>query len=207
MISKKERACIEFVVRIRVDKLLAKKRALSNVNIIKDSPLKFVFDVDKPRTNNTKTKFEIMILPFILALKILIIITFPLYFLIALMFHFFNTKRLKSKIKSIEDMDFVTHYVECKSLDSLWCMYGLDRNEYSDDRKLALLKTWIEILYGRLTFESLNLDELYKSMSSTGSRVNSASFSKYGCDRPTFTVMKPVDSLIRKLSRELPVYE
>jgi len=206
MISVKERACIESAAQIRIEKLLAVVNALSAVNIIKKSPLRFVFDVDKPCSNSPRTKLEVVILPFMLALKLFIVITFPLYFLLVYMLNSLDKKRLKDEIKSIENMAFVTYSVECKSLESLWCMYGLDRNEYSDDRKLVLLKNWIEILYGRLVLDSLSLDELYKSMSSTESRTNAAGFSELGFDRPTFTLMNPIDSLIRRLSDELPVY-
>jgi len=85
-------------------------------------------------------------------------------------------------------------------------MCGLERNEYSEDRKLSLLKSWIEILYWQLTLDFLNLEKRYKSLSGTESRLNGAFFAKHGLDRPTFTLMNPIDSLIRRLSDELPVY-
>ena len=207
MITEKEQACAKAANQVRVEELLAEVKALSAINIIKQSPLRFVFDVDKPRSKSGMTGPEFLMLPLVLLYKILIVITFPIYFLIVLVIRLFEKQSLKNDIKALRRQTLDFCFIQYKNLESLWETYGLERREYSNQAKLTLLKYWVEILYCRVTLDSLNLDDRYKSLIGAEARLNAASIVRFGTDWPTFTLAHPIDTLIGRLSEELPVYD
>ena len=207
MLSKKEQACIECIVKYREEKLLSQLRELTVTSIIRNSPLRYVFDVDKPRTTSVKTRNEKLLFPCVIALKLLIVLSFPLYFLLVLVSRFFNKRSLKTEIKKVRLQLLSGQSCKNKDLESLWRVNGFDHRECTEDERLAVLKEWIQALYGIKTLDELGLDNMFNEVKGLEARMNAPRNVVGGEGVPHFTLSLPVDMLVDRLSTELPAYE
>jgi len=203
MLSKKEQACFKCVIQYRELKLLSQLRKLTAANIIRKSPLRYVFDVDKPIVTSVKTKNEKLLFPFVIALKLFIIISFPLYFSLAFVSELFYKIRLKTQIKKVRSQFSYSQSFKKKDLESLWRINSLERNECSEEEQMSILKAWVQTLYGEATFNEVGLDNRLNEVKSSHVRFI------VGCAKigARVRLSKPVDALVRRLSTELPAYE
>jgi len=203
MLSKKEQACIECIIRYREQKLLSQLRELTVANIIRKSPLRYVFDVDKPRITSAKTINEKLLFPFVIALKLFVVLSFPLYFLLVFMSKFFDKRSLKTQIKNVPFQFSCSQSRKKKDLESLWIVNSFEHNECSEEERLAVLKMWVLALYGDTTLNELELDNRFKEVKNSQAKIRGSCY-KIGA---TVTLTNPVDVLVRNLSTELQTYE
>jgi len=203
MLSKKEQACFKCVIQYRELKLLSQLRKLTAANIIRKSPLRYVFDVDKPKDTSVKTKNEKLLFPFVIVLKLFIILSFPLYFSLAFVSELLNKIRLKAQIKKVRYQFSCSQSFKKKDLESLWQINSLEQNECSEEELLSVLKAWVQTLYGETALNELDLNNRLNDIKNSQAKFRGSCY-KMGA---TVTLTKPVDALVRKLSVELPAYE
>jgi len=203
MLSKKEQACFKCVIQYRELKLLSQLRKLTAANIIRKSPLRYVFDVDKSKVTSVKTKNEKLLFPFVIALKLFIILSFLLYFSLAFVSELFYKIRLKTQIKKVRLQFPYSNSSKKKDLESLWRVNGFERHECSEEELLSVLKDWVQTLYGDITLNELDLDNRLNEEKSSQVRFIGDCY-KIGAH---VMLSQPVDALVRSLSTELPAYE
>ena len=94
---------------------------------------------------------------------------------------------------------------EYKDIESLWFLYGMKKFYYSPDERTDLLEKWLEILYGATIADNLDIKNRIKEIQCRQSKAHSDYHE--GRSNIHFHFGLPVDSLIRALADELPLYE
>jgi len=203
-ISAKEQTCI---IKSHEAKIISAK---SHLKQIKENGIPF----DNPVSGFTGFKWEesiagrikqTILLPFVFILIIFLFLLIPF----AYISHFrkVNHKKqeIKAQIKYLETNPYPTHAPNKKTLESLWDIYGMEKDNYSQDERMNLLNTWIENLYGKKILESLNLKSKIKQIAENHRKANQPYYE--GEEAPHYHFMPPFDELISNLSEELPPYK
>jgi len=93
---------------------------------------------------------------------------------------------------------------ETKTVLNLWHLHGVDCGEYREHRAISLLNQWLDILYGKGTAVRLNIGGHCERMWARNIKTNMPFYR--GEDAPHFHFRNPFDSMLEKVSEELPPY-
>ncbi|MGB5218471.1 MAG: hypothetical protein WBN66_09235 [Smithella sp.] len=100
---------------------------------------------------------------------------------------------------------FTSNIPKDNTLWSLWRLYGLDKDTFSSDERISLVRDWLDTLYGKEVTIKLNIEKKIRETMELHAKANEPYFQrKVGAAH--FYFMNPVDSVIRNLSKELPSY-
>ncbi len=109
-------------------------------------------------------------------------------------------------VKSDKDI-FTSDIPKDNTLWSLWILYGLKENTFSSVERISLVRDWIDILYGQAVTSKLNIEERVKETIDRNAEAGKHFYeSSKGEHHNCILFMNPVDSVIRALSEELPIY-
>lgn len=203
MTSSKELGCIDAAKKAKISSARRSLEDFCKNGDAFDNPLKGIGDALTLKLNHVKKIKQIFFIPF--GITILFLIT-PLMYIC----HLFKLHDTKSSLKKElahekiknENLKSPTN----KTLESLWELYGLDRHKYCHTERMDLLSKWIRILYENKTLEKLNINQMVHQIGLKNSNLNRKWF-EGDKSAPHYCVTPIVDSLIRKLSDDLPKYD
>lgn len=203
MISSKELRCIDASKKAKISSFQRRLDDFCKNGEAFDNPLKGIGDALTLKLNLVKKIKQMFFIPF--AIIILSLFTPIMY-----ISHLFKLHDTKSSLKK-ELADEIIRNENLKSpinktLESLWELYGLDGQKYCHTERMDLLSKWIRILYGKKTLERLNINQMAHQIGLKNSNLNRKWF-EGDKSAPHFCVRPIVDSLIRKLSDDLPKYD
>jgi hypothetical protein len=151
------------------------------------------------RSKLSERVLQALCLPAAVPLFLVLCLLTPIAYILHLKEVAKKKRMFRSKIKefTVEAISF--DVPEVKTIGELWKLHGLGKDGYSHDEKLDLLCMWIDALYGTGYSEALDLRKRVQEIAHRHGEANLTP------DLHIYFV-PPVESLISKLSEELPPY-
>ena len=205
-VSAKETRCIEKSHETRLAAAKSRLADLKKNGIPFDSPVSgLAGGITWNESLGGKIK-QIAILPLALLLVLLLIAMTPIAYIFYLWEVYQKRGELEREVQALETESLSDEVPDKKNVESMWRLHGLDEREYSLDEQLNLLDTWIGILYGEDVTKNLGLKQRVNEIAERRVMINLPYYQgEEGAAH--FRLAPPVDSLVRQLSEEFPVYK
>lgn len=206
MHSIKERQCIEEAGKAKAASAQSKLVDLQRNGIPFDNPLEgFTSGIEWKAGAKEKLK-QVSLLPIVLILIIFLGLMVPIMYLIHMRELAQRKRELRAVITSQRIQSSHHQLPDKKTVESLWRLHGLNNSDYNDNERIALLSTWVAILYGKEESFSVDLDQRLLAISERQAAANRPYY-EGNQNAAHFHFMSPVDALIVELSEELPSYD
>ena len=205
MISNRERDCIK---KTRQTTMTAAKTRLIDIKsngIPFDSPVNGITDGFIWNESLGGKIKQIALLPIYLLFVLVSFAMTPIAYIKHLRKANHEKKELEKAILVLETESLSGQAPDVKNLESLWALHGLDERECSHDQQISVLCGWIDVLYGENASECLNINTKVGDITGRNLQANLRCYEDV--DAPHFRFASPVDSLVRQVSEELPLYE
>jgi hypothetical protein len=204
--SNKERRCIERSLQARLAAAKTRLAELNKDRIPFDHPLRGITGgITWNKTIVGKIK-QIALLPLVLLFVLIAYASTPILYILTLWELLQKRHELKMNIKALEAESLSDDVPDEKTLGSLWWLHGLEDRDYSCDERVSLLDTWISVLYGEDAATNLRLQSRVAKIAEQNYKVN-LPYAQGKEGAAHFILASPVDTLLRQLSEELPLYE
>lgn len=201
----KEHKCIAIAKELQL-KLL--ENELTKISALKFDFAAFfdldLYKIDLPHSEWGKAKRVLMVLFCSPLLLIILLLLLPYLELHNLLKQIKARKSLTSEFMATKSFLYESSPPEEKTLKALWQCYGIDE-KYGKDNQLNIISCWIEILYGKQTRQTIDLEQIATTLRKEQITANTSWYKK-DPDATKFYFNDSATSLVRFISENLPPY-
>ena len=203
--SNNERDCIEIACQARQAAATARLAELKKNGVPFENPISDLAGGITWNESLVGKLKQIALLPLLLVYVLVAFAMVPIFYILNLWDVYLKKKELKREIKALEVESLSDEVPDEKDVKSLWRLHGFEERECSLDEKLNLLSDWIRTLYGRDVLMNLRLQSRVDKIAEIRVKVNLPYYrGEEGAGH--FILAPTVDTLLRQLSEELPLY-